>query len=404
MRFGFYSCMTGMPWGGSEELWWRTARKLQVDGDEVCVNYKWWPETARQLVQLEDAGGQVWLRNRPSTFWQQQLVRLGQLGKKYVRPGRQWLDQTRPDAVLVTLGFHPDRIEIATDCHEAGIPYAINVQCASNTFFIHSDCLEEYRQWYRNARRVYFVSEENRKKMEVNLAMKLDNSEIIANPFNMRPDDTPEWPETTKGFSLACVGRLHFQSKGQDAVVEVMRQQKWRDRDLRINFYGSDQGNRKQLEEMIRIYELEDQLTCHGFCHNIREIWEANHGLILPSRYEGAALVIVEAMLSNRIAVATDTGRNRELLTDGETGFIADSATANQLDDALERAWQVRHEWRERGLQAGRDLRKNYTLDPIGDFAETLRGLASIGNRDGITTPDPAQSPSQPMEYEPVNP
>jgi glycosyltransferase involved in cell wall biosynthesis len=381
--------MTGMPWGGSEELWWRTARMLQVEGHEVCVNYKWWPEKARQLVQLEDSGGRIWLRNMPLTFWEQQRKRFRDWRKPARRQGQQWLEQERPDAVLVTLGFHPDRIDIATDCIKTGVPYAINVQCASNTFFIHSDCLDEYRNWYRKARVVYFVSEENRQKMEVNLAMEIPNSEIVANPFNMKPTEVPEWPETS-GFSLACVGRLHFQSKGQDAVVHLLRRDKWRERDLQVNFYGSDQGNRLQLEEMISMYGLEGQLKYHGFCHKISEIWEANHGLLLPSRYEGAALVIVEAMLSNRIAIATDTGRNRELLRDGHTGFIADSATVNQLDHALERAWEVRHRWKELGEEAGRDIRANYTLDPIGDFANNLKALA--GYAPGKTVnPRPAE-------------
>ena len=66
--------------------------------------------------------------------------------------------------------------------------------------------------------------------MEVNLAMDIPNCEIVANPFNMKPTDAADWPDSDDGFSLACVGRLHFQSKGQDAVVHVMRQDKWRER------------------------------------------------------------------------------------------------------------------------------------------------------------------------------
>ncbi len=374
MKFGFYSCMTGMPWGGSEELWWRTARKLQIDGAEVCVNYKWWPETARQLVQLQDSGGEVCLRDRPLAFWKRWGRNAGWPGRRN-GPAREWLEQTRPDAVLVTLGFHPDRIDVATDCHAMGIPYAINVQCASNTFFIHSDCLAEYRTWYRNAEKVYFVSEENRQKMEVNLAIKLNNYEIVANPFNMKPGDVAQWPDTGEGFCLACVGRLHFQSKGQDVVVEVFRQPKWRERNVRVNFYGSDQGNRAQLEDMIAMYDLGDQLAFQGFQQKLTDIWSHNHALLLPSRYEGAPLVIVEAMLFNRISIATDIGRNRELLDEGQTGFIADSATPRQLDQALERAWAVREQWQTLGAAAGREIRARYTLDPIGDFADNLRSL-----------------------------
>ena len=322
MRIGFYSCMSGMPWGGSEELWWRTARLLQIGGCEVVVNYKWWPTTAKQLVQLQDSGGNVYMRNEPKTFWQRKVE---QTKKMFGQPSngkpRNWLEDTRPEAVLVTLGFHPDRIDVATDCLELGIPYAINVQCASNTFFIHSDCLDEYRAWYQNAQKVFFVSEENRIKMENNLAIKLENYEIVANPFNMKPNEVPEYPSEEDGLSVACVGRLHFQSKGQDVVVAVFNQDKWKQRNLKVNFYGADQGNRRQLEDLIALYGLQDQLSYQGYKNNITEIWAENHALLLPSRYEGAPLVIVEAMLCNRIAIATNIGRNRELLEEGVTGF-----------------------------------------------------------------------------------
>ena len=377
MKIGFYSCMTGMPWGGSEELWWRTARKLQIDGTEVCVNYKWWPETARQLVQLQDSGGNVWLRNRPLGFWERKFGRAKSVLNGRHGGERVWLEKTQPDAVLVTLGFHPDRIDVATECKAMGIPYAINVQCASNTFFIHSDCLDEYRVWYRNAERVYFVSEENRIKMENNLAIKLDNYEIVANPFNMRPNEVPEFPSTEQGFQIACVGRLHFQSKGQDVVIAVFKQDKWRDRSVKVNFYGSDQGNRRQLEDLIQLHGIGEQLTYCGFKNKITDIWAENHALLLPSRYEGAPLVIVEAMLCNRISIATDIGRNRELLEDGTTGFIAESATPRLLDEAMERAWQARERWEELGQLAGRQIRDRYTLDPIGDFADKLKSLAN---------------------------
>ena len=228
-----------------------------------------------------------------------------------------------------------------------------------------------------NATRVYFVSEENRHKMENNLAIELDNYEIVANPFNMKPNEAPEYPSTDDGFHVACVGRLHFQSKGQDVVVAVFKQDKWKQRNIHVNFYGSDQGNRRQLEDLITIHGLNDQLKYCGYKEKVIDIWAENHALLLPSRYEGAPLVIVEAMLSNRISIATDIGRNRELLEDGLTGFIAESATAGLLDAALERAWEVREQWKGLGEIAGKHIRDNYTLDPIGDFAEILKTLVA---------------------------
>jgi len=147
--------MSGMPWGGSEVLWQRAARRLQIDSHDVAVNFKWWPYKAPTLQHLEDHGASLWLREKPPKPFHQRIFS-GSNGSK-----KNWLDVERPDAVLVTLGYHPDPVLIADECQKRAIPYAINIQCASSFFFIHGDRLEEYRQWYRNAEKVFFVSEEN---------------------------------------------------------------------------------------------------------------------------------------------------------------------------------------------------------------------------------------------------
>ena len=51
-------------------------------------------------------------------------------------------------------------------------------------------------------------------------------------------------------------------------------------------------------------------------------------------------LALVEAMLCGRTAVVTDVGGNAEWIEDGETGFVAEAATAKSFGAALkERGW-----------------------------------------------------------------
>lgn len=378
MKFGFYSCMSGMPWGGSEVLWQRVARQLQNEGHEVTVNYKWWPYKAFQLEQIEEHGGSVWLREKPAKpFLKRKADVLKDFfSRKNGRGGmKDWLETERPDAVLVTLGYHPDRIMIAESCIEMGIPYGINIQCASNFFFIPGDRIDAYRNWYTNAERVFFVSEENQLKLQNNIAMKFENAEIIANPFNVPYDADPEWPEIEDEFRIAFVGRVHFQSKGQDIIVDVMKQPKWRNRNLKVTFYGHDQGNKKQLEELIKLHGLEDQLVFGGYKKDVQDIWRDNHALLLPSRYEGAPLVVIESMMCNRMAITTAIGRNCELIDDNESGFIAPGATIELLDECLERAWAKREQWESIGRLAGKHIRERYPADPISEFKSRIKGL-----------------------------
>ena len=376
MKFGFYSCMSGMPWGGSEVLWFLVARQMQLAGHEVVVNFKHWPYTAVQLEELVTNGGKVHFRERPLKGMQARMEGFNRAIKRSAyRDDELWFEKEKPDAVLFTLGYHPDPIFPADQCHEAGIPYAINLQCASSFFFIPSRRLEEFRRWYRNAETVYFVSKENQEKLENNLAMRLTNAEIIANPFAMDYDANPEYPTPGDTFKLAVAGRVHFQSKGQDIIVDVMKQDRWRERNLEVNFYGHDQSNLQQLKDMIALNGLEGQLNYVGFKKDVQEIWKENHGLLLPSRYEGAPLIVTETMLCNRFCITTNLGRNAELMDDNESGFIAEAATVNLIDDAMERAWQQRDRWQEIGALAGQHIRERYPKDPVGDFTEQLLAI-----------------------------
>ncbi len=376
MKFGFYSCMSGMPWGGSEVLWHLVARRMQRQGHGVTVNFKHWPYTAPQLEEIQQQGGNVSFRDQPLSGFKARMEGFNRLIKRPANlENEQWFERERPDAVLFTLGYHPDSIEPADRCFEAGIPYAINLQCASNFFFIPSHRLEEYRRWYRNAAQIYFVSKENQNKLENNLAMRLDNAKIISNPFAMDYDADPEFPATDSGYKLAVVGRVHFQSKGQDVIVDVMNKPRWRNRDLQVNFYGHDQGNLQQLKDLIALNGLQDKLHYIGYKQDVQDIWRENHGLLLPSRYEGAPLIVTETMLCNRLAVTTNLGRNAELIDDNVSGFIAESATINLVDEALERAWQKRAQWKEIGATAGQHIRQRYPKDPVKDFMDLLLQL-----------------------------
>ena len=376
MKFGFYSCMSGMPWGGSEVLWYLVARRMQRQGHEVTVNFKHWPYTATQLEEIQKQGGKVSFRDKPLTGMKARMEGFNRMIKRPASlENDEWFERERPDAVLFTLGYHPDPIEPADRCFEAGIPYAINLQCASSFFFIPSHRLELYRRWYRNAAKVFFVSQENQDKLESNLAMRLENAEIIANPFAMDYDADPEFPSTDLGFKLAVVGRIHFQSKGQDIIVDVMSKDHWRKRNLEINFYGHDQGNMKQLEDLIAMHGLEDKMHLQGYKQDVQDIWRENHGLLLPSRYEGAPLIVTETMLCNRFAVTTNLGRNAELMDDNVSGFIAESATINLVDEAMERAWKKRGQWQQIGQAAGKHIRERYPKDPVKDFSDLLLQL-----------------------------
>ena len=86
-------------------------------------------------------------------------------------------------------------------------------------------------------------------------------------------------------------------------------------------------------------------------------------------------MVIVEAMLSGRVCIATDVGMVNQLVTDNVDGFVARMASSDFLDEAMERAWQRRGQWLKMGADAAKNIRKLISPDPVGDFIGMLERL-----------------------------
>jgi len=69
-------------------------------------------------------------------------------------------------------------------------------------------------------------------------------------------------------------------------------------------------------------------------------------------------------MLCGRAAVVTDVGGNAEWIEDGQTGFVAEAATAKSFGAALERAWLARGDWGEMGIRARHSALRRFGKSP----------------------------------------
>jgi glycosyltransferase involved in cell wall biosynthesis len=381
MKIGFFSTMAGQPWGGSEELWSRAAAVLLNRGHDVTFNTLAWRTTPAPLQKLIDHGAHPFFRTRwrMGRSMRQTLQRLRLTRLKY----RSWLQKRRPDFVLISFACHTDDPQIALSCRAAGVSYAILLQAAGSHSWIDPRSLDDFRAAYLGATRCYFVSGENRDVIESNLAMDLPRAEIVDNPFNVRIETAPNWPSTSPYWKLACVARVNYATKGQDLLPRVMRLPKWRQRPLQVSICGSDNGNLKQLQQAIHNDRLGAQVMYRGVSGDIEQLWAEHHGLLLPSRAEGNALSLLEAMICGRVPITTNVGRAGELIDDNETGFIAPAATVELMDEVLERAWQRRADWQAIGQRAARTIRARHSLQPAADFADRILDAAMQSSVDG---------------------
>ena len=174
------------------------------------------------------------------------------------------------------------------------------------------------------------------------------------------------------------MARLDPAAKGQELLLQVLARPEWRRRPIELNFFGEG-PHELALRRLAQMLQL-DQVHFHGQVSDIEGVWRQNHLLVLPSRYEGLPLVLIEAMWCGRPAVVTDVAGNTEVCVDNETGFVAPAPTVPLLAETLQRAWDRREDWQHMGQAARARAESQIPRNPIPVFAETLINCAGTTN------------------------
>ena len=390
-RFVFFSSCA-YPWGGSEELWAGAAALLAEGRHSVTIFKRCVDPNQPRIRRLLELGCDIRDLHHfclPSRIrLPRSLVRLTgrNAAQRAIRPLlRTHLTNLNPDLVVVSQGGNFDGLVYSDLCRISGRPYVVISQKATD----HSWPLDKdrivMRSAFQAALRCYFVSQHNLQLTECQIGETLTNAEIVRNPFLV--SGTPlSWPGTQDhAIKLACVARLETGEKGQDILLRVLAREPWRSRNVSVSFFGAGQ-NREALRELARRLALKN-VDFPGFVSDVESIWKTHHALVLPSRAEGLPLALIEAMMCGRFGIVTNEGGTCEVVEDGRTGFIANSAKVDEFDLAMERAWAVREEWESIGKAAGMAVRTMVPLDPVAAFTVKLLGLvdslkARSGNRE----------------------
>ena len=371
MRFAFVSTMMGYPWGGSEELWSQAALKLKREGHDVQATVAHQTELSSKVIALEEQGIKIgtypW---RPMGIVNRIITKLAR--KRRRAYGR--LVRFKPDLVIISQGHNAGGFDWAKICREASIPYVFIVQSNSEHMWFYDDEIEKVAEIYRAAQKVFCVSHGNLNLLRMQLVDPIPNGEIVWNPFNVSTEKVPAWPAEDGRWKLACVARMEVQAKAQELLLQVLARPEWRSRPIEMSFYGTGPHEQtlKRLAETLHL----DRVRFCGHVSDIEEVWKQNHMLVLPSRYEGLPLALVESMWCGRPAIVTDVAGNTEVCIDNETGFVAPAAAVSLLSETLERAWDSRDDWQSMGRAARARAESQIPRNPIALFADKLKSCA----------------------------
>jgi glycosyltransferase involved in cell wall biosynthesis len=228
-----------------------------------------------------------------------------------------------------------------------------------------------WREIYKNARAVFFVSHANAETTQLQLGLNSKSFKVINNPFQVDRNLQFSWNFPRDVYNIALVGRMQPEHKGQDLLFRALARPEWKNRNIKVNVYGRGPAE-NGVKAMVDYLSIAEKVHFFGHVDDVSSIWKNNQMLVMPSRHEGLPLAVVEALMCGRACLVTDVSGNIEHIEDSINGFVAAGPTVNAVNAALNNAWNNRDRWREMGEEAYCKIRQKICSDPITDFANEL--------------------------------
>jgi glycosyltransferase involved in cell wall biosynthesis len=169
---------------------------------------------------------------------------------------------------------------------------------------------------------------------------------------------------------LGSVGRITHQ-KGFDVLLDAVALLRRTDVHVLIVGEGED---RERLQAQAEAHGLRERLHFTGYRRDVTRLLQVLDLYVHPARFEGMSNALMEAMAAGCPIVATSVDGNRELIVDGESGWLVPSEDPQALAHAIVAALPQKAEMRRRGC-AARERAKQFGEDAmVSAWEHVLQG------------------------------
>ena len=199
---------------------------------------------------------------------------------------------------------------------------------------------------------IIFISEYNRRLYFV----RPEHEVQIYNAVNPIFFDS-ELRQPLEANSLIYVGVISPR-KNLISVIHALNFLKLKGMNYRLHVVGGykseDRNYEKQVWELIKRYQLQDQIVFHGWLTqpDILKVYESCGFFILPSRQETLPISIAEAMALGKIVIASNVGAVSEMFEQNITGHLYPVNDTKALVSLMAKIWN-----NDRSLNQSEEIR-----------------------------------------------
>lgn len=196
------------------------------------------------------------------------------------------------------------------------------------------------RLFARRANRVIACSDEVEKTLLRRIRVQLDAIAMVPNGIDLSRVENASVVDLTREFglspdqcSLGVIGRLH-PNKGHLDFLPVLAE--LRDQGLQFHclFVGEGESRTVIANEVKRL-GLTRQVTLTGLRRDVPGLLHALDAIVMPSRWEGLPIAMLESMAAGKAVVATAVGGIPSVLRDGINGRLVPAGDRSALKAAV---------------------------------------------------------------------
>lgn len=168
-----------------------------------------------------------------------------------------------------------------------------------------------------------------------------------------------------KVLQIINVSRLNLPKKGQDILIKALRECKERGLNFHCDIVGGsydyDPKAPEILMNLVKETEMGNEITFLGKRNDIPQLLSQADLFILPSRFEGLPLVLLEAMAAQLPVIASNIVSSRNLIQDGVNGILFENENHIDLANKIIELSQNREKMQEIA-QGGYNFVQNFGI------------------------------------------
>lgn len=198
-----------------------------------------------------------------------------------------------------------------------------------------------------------------------------DKVRVVHNGVDTRRFAPRARPERGARVRFVALGRLDPR-KGLDLAIEAVA----RVPEAELEIVG-DGEERASLTALTRRLGVEGRVRLTGYAGDVRDAIARADVALSSAREEGLGVALLEAMAMARPVVAVPVGGIPEIVRDGQTGWIAERRTTEDLARAMRAAIERPDERERRGDEARARVAASFSLDAMrSGYEDVYAGLA----------------------------